>query len=113
MQGFRAFVQELQGLGVRVLVTSRCALECGLKGAAQLRLECLTPDSAAELLHQQAGAHRATQAQAKKLAAICGHNALALTIVGGFIASQAITAEVGLVFGLAWTAALMYLRQSV
>ncbi len=93
-QGFRQFLQELQRQGVRVLVTSRCQLGCGLQGAEQLRLSSLSPEHAADLLRQEAGSDRLPPPQGKTLAHICGYNALALKIIGGFIASQAVTAEV-------------------
>ena len=94
MQGFRDSLQKLQGQGFKVLVTSRCQLGCGLQGAEQLHLDSLQPEHAADLLRRQAGATRATKQQAEKLAHICNHNALALTIIGGFIASHAVTAQV-------------------
>ena len=93
-QGFRRFVLELQRQGFKVLITSRCQLGCGLQGAEQLHLDSLLPQHAANLLRREAGAARATGLQAEKLAHICNSNALALTIIGGFIASHAVTAEV-------------------
>ena len=93
-QGFRAHLKELHGLGIGVIVTSRCSLGCGLGGAEQLNLSSLAPGHAADLLQHEATAKRITPEQAKKLARICGHNALALMIIGGFIASETVTAEV-------------------
>ena len=93
-QGFRDFLLELRKQDVRVLVTSRCQLGGGLPRAEQLHLSSLSEHDAIELLRQRAGRDRLTPPQAQKLASICGNNALALTLIGGFIASQAVTAEV-------------------
>ena len=93
-QGFQDLLQQMQRQGVRLLVTSRCQLGCGLQGAEQLQLSSLSPEHAADLLRREAGETRATPDQAKQLAHICGCNALALMIIGGFIASQAVKAEV-------------------
>ena len=92
--GFPGFHPKLQRQGVKVLITSRCQLGCGLQGAEQLHLHSLQPEHAAGLLRQEAGATRATEPQAETLARICNHNALALTLIGGFIGSHAVTAEV-------------------
>ncbi len=62
----------------------------------QLRLSSLLPEHAADLLCREAGAARATPLQLQQLACICGHNALALRIIGGFINSQLVTAQVRL-----------------
>ena len=86
-------MQELQRQGFIVLITSRCQLGCGLQGAEQLWVSSLLPEHAANLLRQEAGAARPALPQAETLAHICNYNALALTIIGGFIASQAVTAE--------------------
>ena len=93
-QGFRDFLQELRRLGREGLVTSRCHLGGGLQGAKHLHLSSLSPEHAAELLRNGAGAECLLPAQASTLARICGNNALALTIIGGFIACHAVTAEV-------------------
>ena len=93
-QGFRDFLHELRRHSVRVLVTSRCQLGGGLQGAEQLHLSSLSPQHATELLRHEAGTGRVTISQAQALAVICGSNALALTIIGGLIASHAVTAEV-------------------
>ena len=92
-QGFQDFLEELQRLNVRVLVTSRCTLDVGLQGARQHELSSLPPEAAAELLRQEAGPDQVTQPQAEELAMVCGHNALALKIIGGFIASCKVTAQ--------------------
>ena len=93
-QSFEQQLEDLQRQGVRVLVTSRCQLSCGLQGAKQLRLSSLLPVDAAELLRRLAGAGPVTPPQLQRLACICAQNALALTIIGGFINSQVVTAEV-------------------
>ena len=91
---FRRLLEELQRWGVRLLTTSRCELGGGLNGALQLHLDSLTQRDAVALLQFEAGEQAVTAAQAMILADICGCNALALTIVGGFIACQRVTAEV-------------------
>lgn len=95
-QGFRGFLQELLRDQVRVLVTSRCQLGCGLQRAEQLQLGSLPSQHAVDLLRQEAGEARLMPEHAHTLAHICGNNALALTIIGGFIASQKVTALVRL-----------------
>jgi hypothetical protein len=97
-QGFRDFLQEVRRQGVRVLVTSQWQLGCGLQRAEQLHLNSLSPEHAAELLRQEAGAARVTPSEVHDLALICGHNALALKMIGGMIASQAATAKVWGIF---------------
>ena len=92
---FRSFLSELQRWRVRLLVTSRCQLGCGLNGASQLHLASLTQDDAVALLRFEAGEQAVTMEQASSLASVCGCNALALTIIGGFIACERVTAEVG------------------
>jgi hypothetical protein len=95
-QGFTDFLQELltRRRGIRVLVTSRCHLGDGLQAAEHLPLGSLPPEHAGYLLRQEAGADRVTPSQAQTLAGICGNNALALTIIGGFIACQHVSADV-------------------
>ena len=93
VQGFEQQLEELQRQGVKVLVTSRCQLSCGLQGAVQLDLRSLLPEHAADLLRRLAGAGRVTPPQLQRLAGLCAQNALALTIIGGFINSQVVTAE--------------------
>ena len=77
-----------------LLVTSRRQLGTGLQLAKHLCLSSLSPEDAADLLRQEAGAERVTPPQAQKLAHVCGNNALAVTTIGGFIACQAVTPEV-------------------
>ena len=113
-QGFRGFLLELRRQGVRFLITSRCELGGGMQRAEHLHLVSLPGKHAAELLRQEAGPERVTPLQAQKLASICGNNALALTLISGIIASQAITAEVRwplqhhIALGMKMTAASMH-----
>ena len=93
-QGFRNFMQELRSQGCKVLITSQCRLGGGLQSAEQLELRSLLPEHAADLLRQAAGAALAGVPQAKRLAFTCNHNALALTVIGGFIKSLVVTTEV-------------------
>ena len=81
---------------MRLLITSRCQLGSGLQGATQLHLASLTEEDAVTLLCNEAGAQAPSVEQAVTLAGVCGRNALALTIIGGFIACQRVTAEVGI-----------------
>ena len=97
MQGFQEFLVELQRMGIRVIITSRQVLSLGLQRAKQLTLSSLPPQDAAKLLRQEAGSDQVTQPQAEELADTCGCNALALTIIGGFIASSRVKAEVRVV----------------
>ena len=60
----------------------------------QLELGCLAMDSAIELLQREAGDIDISEEQAEQLADVCGCNALALIIIGGFIACEHVTAEV-------------------
>ena len=75
-------------------MTSRCHIGGGLQGAVQLHLAKLTQHDAAALLRFEAGEQEVAAEQAAKLAEVCGCNALALTIIGGFIACQRITVQV-------------------
>ena len=91
---FRRFLEELQRWGVRLLVTSRCQLGGGITGARQVHLAKLAEQDAITLLRFEAGEQPLTDEQATRLAGVCGCNALALTIIGGFIACQRVTAQV-------------------
>jgi hypothetical protein len=93
---FRLCLEELQRWDVKLLVTSRCQLGGGLKGALQLHLTSLAQGDAVELLRHEAGAQAVTKEQAMSLADACACNALVLTIIGGFIACRRVTAEVRL-----------------
>ena len=94
-QEFLHMLEELQARGVRVLVTSRKAVNSCLGGAAMLRLGALSPAAGQELLITRAGdvadwGHN----QALQLVDVCGGNALAITILAGFIHGEYITPEV-------------------
>ena len=92
---FRRLLEELRQWGVRLLVTSRCSLGGGLDGVPQLHLVSLSQQDASALLRFAAGDQPVTDEQATSLAGVCGCNTLALTIIGGFIACQRVSAEVG------------------
>lgn len=87
------FLRDLQGMGVYVLVTSRCSLGAGLRGAVQLKLDPLTLPSGIALLHGYAGADVA-HAEAEALVKLCQHNSLYLEIVGGLLRAQVTTPTV-------------------
>ena len=90
-------MQELRRIGVQILMTSRSQLGCGLQGAERLHLRSLTPEHAAALLRIEAGV---TPPQARKLASICGCNALAMRVLGGAVARRAFHAEVRICIAL-------------
>ncbi len=93
-QGFRDLLSELRRRGIRFIVTSRCQLGGGIHGAKHFHIRSLSPGCAADLLRSEAGEDLVMPEQADTLAHICGNNALALTIIGGFVACHAVTAEV-------------------
>ena len=85
------------------LVTSRCRLEADESNPEQMKagilgnqrqLGTLAMASAVQLVKAHAGGICATDGQAKQLADMCARNALALTIVGGFIACERVTPDV-------------------
>jgi len=93
-QGFRQFLREVQSLGVRTLVTSRCQVDCELQGVEELRLDSLPAKQAADLLCHIVGAGHFTPPQAEQLETVCGNNALAVRLIGAFIQTKAVKAEV-------------------
>ena len=88
-------LEGLHARGVTLLVTSRKAVNACLGGAAMLRLGAMTEAAGQELLLALAGdvadwGHN----QAVKLVDMCRGNALAITILAGFIHGAYITPEV-------------------
>ena len=88
-------LEGLQARGVTVLVTSRKAVNACLGGAAMLRLGALSQAAGQELLLARTGdvadwGHN----QALQLVEMCRGNALAISILAGFIRSEHITPEV-------------------
>jgi hypothetical protein len=80
---------------VRLVVNSRMGLGGGLGGADQVHLAALAAADAQELLLMHAGQEaRWEGGQAAQLVAICGGNALALTLVGGLLAACRCTPKV-------------------
>ena len=95
MQEFRDLLQELQGRGIMVLVTSRRSLGTNLGRAAQLRLGALSAKAGAELLTDLAGKGVDWGAgEAEALVDICGGCPLALKILAGFLSGQQCTPKV-------------------
>ena len=96
-------VGPLKKPAVWALVTSRCRLEVDEPNPEQMKagilghqrqLGTLAMASAVELLQAHVGGVAVNTDQAKQLADTCACNALALTIVGGFIASKRVTPDV-------------------
>jgi hypothetical protein len=80
---------------VRLVVNSRMDLGGALGGAPQIHLGALPAADAQELLLLHAGQEaRWGEGQAAQLAEMCGGNPLALTLVGGIIATRRCTPKV-------------------
>jgi hypothetical protein len=82
-------------MGVLLMVTSRRAVNARLQGPLKLELLSLVEQDAMQLLRSYAGGAVAiTEEQARELAAICGCNALAITIIASFLSDGVVTPEV-------------------
>jgi hypothetical protein len=93
---FNSALVELWRMGVLLMVTSRRAVTARLQGAKKLELRSLVEQDAMQLLRSYAGGAIAiTEEQARELAAICGGNALAITIIASFLSDGVVTPEVG------------------
>jgi hypothetical protein len=80
---------------VRLVVNSRMALGRGLGGAPQIRLGALPAEDAQQLLLMHSGKEvQWGEGQAAHLAEVCGGNPLALTLVGGLLASERCSPQV-------------------
>ena len=91
VQGFRILIRNLQELGVRVLITSRCHFGGLLKSSGlQLHLSRLAKEDAVALLRNKARSmdktHAVIDLNASKLVDICCCTAVAVAIIGGLIA---------------------------
>jgi hypothetical protein len=93
---FNSALVELSRMGVLLMVTSRRAVNApGLQGPLKLELLSLAEQDAEQLLRSYAGDDIAiTEEQARELAAICGHNALAISIIAAFLSNDVVTPEV-------------------
>jgi hypothetical protein len=93
---FNNALVELWRMGVLLMVTSRRAVNARLQGPLKLELLGLPEQDAMQLLRSYAGgAVAVTEEQARELAAICGCNALAITIIASFLSDGVVTPEVG------------------
>jgi hypothetical protein len=98
-QELRAVLLELLAMSqagerrVRLVVNLRMALGQGLGGAPQILLGGLPAADAQQLLLMHSGKGVQLE-QAEELAEGCGGNPLALTLVGGLLASQRCTPQV-------------------
>jgi hypothetical protein len=93
---FNSALVALGRVGVLLMVTSRRAVNVRLQGPLKLELLSLGDQDAMQLLRSYAGdADAVTEEQARELVAICGHNALAITIIAAFLSSGVVTPEVG------------------
>jgi hypothetical protein len=81
---------------VLLIVNSRMALGAGLDGAAPMALESLKPEAAEKLLLQLSGPSTEWRdGEATRLVAeVCGCNALAVTVLAGFLAHKRCTPQV-------------------
>jgi hypothetical protein len=102
-QDLLAALLELLHLGwdgqrcVRMVVNSRRGLPYALQGVSQIRMEQLPDADAEQLLEFHSGKEIWwEEGQALQLVALCGGNALTLTLVGGFIAVGRCTLQVTL-----------------
>ncbi|KAK9807549.1 hypothetical protein WJX72_002254 [[Myrmecia] bisecta] len=89
--GLQQLLPSLKRLGVRLLLTCRCTPDMSLLGLPDvppLELDSLSPEPAVRLLTSLAGEGSLSQDQAESLSTACGRNALALTIIAGFISSS-------------------------
>jgi hypothetical protein len=92
---FNSALVELWRMGVLPMVTSRRAVNARLQAPLTLELQSLVEQDAMQLLRSYAGGAIAiTEQQARKLAAICGGNALAITIIASFLSNGVVTPEV-------------------
>jgi hypothetical protein len=93
---FNSALVELWRMGMLLMVTSRRAVNASrLQGPLKLELLGLVEQDAMQLLRSYAGGAVAiTEEQARELAAICGRNTLAITIIASFLSDGVVTPEV-------------------
>jgi hypothetical protein len=84
---------ELERAGVLLMVTSRRLISAPLSGPLKLNLQSLGQDDAIQLLKERAGLVHITRSEAEQLVALCGCNALYITIIASFL-SDIVTPEV-------------------
>jgi hypothetical protein len=90
---FNSALVELWRMGVLLMVTSRRAVNARLQGHLKLELRSLEEQDAMQLLRSYATV-AITEEQAQELAAICGGNPLAITIIAAFLSDGVVTPEV-------------------
>jgi hypothetical protein len=91
---FNSALVELWRMRVLLMVTSRRSVNARLQGLLKLELLSLVEPDAMQLLKSYAGDAAITEEQARELAAICGRNALAITIIAAFLNNTVVTPEV-------------------
>ena len=75
-----------------LLATSRTSVTAGESESRELH--SLAPAAAIQLLRSRSGSCVITDAQAERLVALCGRNALAITVIAGFLNSSRTTPQV-------------------
>jgi hypothetical protein len=99
-QALRSLLSELQRSGCRdhksvlLIVNSRTKFEAGLDGTTPIELQPLQRAVAKKLLRQLSGTAVWGPGEATQLAGICGCNALAVTLMAGFIGNKRCTPRV-------------------
>jgi hypothetical protein len=99
-QGLRSLLSELQRTGCRdhksvlLIVNSRTKFEAGLDGTTPIELQPLQHAVAKKLLRQLSGTAVWGPGEGTQLARICGCNALAVTLIAGFIGNKRCTPRV-------------------
>lgn len=98
LMGALANIQQLSYNGqacVRMVICSRKCLGWGLNGAPHVRVAALPEEAARQLLVNLSGeSTHWYMGQAATMVAICGCNALAVSLIAGFLRSGRCTPEV-------------------
>jgi hypothetical protein len=89
-------LEELERAGVLIMVTSRRLVNPRLAGPLKHNLQSVGHAAAAQLLKARAGSTEITDPEADELVALCGCNALYITIIASFL-SDLVTPQVGYV----------------
>ena len=94
-QEFETLLEDLQRWHIMVLVTSRQAVGVSLGQTEPLELGPLPADTSMRLLTKSAGSGIVRgEDEAAELVGICGYNALATTLLAGFLKSKYCTPKV-------------------
>ena len=88
-QEVETLLEDLQQRRIMVLVTTRKAVGVSLGQMDPLELGALPAESSIQLLTKSAGSSTVWgETEAAQLVSICGYNALAITLLAGFIKNQ-------------------------